>query len=67
MSEYLCPECNKVFCGWVMRYRYKNKCPDCGSELQEVYSNNQTKNKKFRRGLIIRVLKTRKNLRSGNL
>jgi hypothetical protein len=67
MSKYLCPKCKGIFCGWVMKYRYKNKCPDCGSELQEVYSNNQTKNKKFRRDLITKVLKTRKNLRSGNL
>ncbi|MBA7519442.1 hypothetical protein ES705_11520 [subsurface metagenome] len=67
MPEYLCPKCRGVFCGWVMRYRYKQKCPDCGSELQEVYSNNQTKKKKFRRSLIDKVLETRKNLRRGNL
>ena len=67
MPKYECPKCQKIFCGWVMRYRYKQKCPDCGGELQEVYSNNQTKNKKFRRDLTIKVLKTRKNLRSGNL
>ena len=41
--------------------------PVCGSELQEVYSNNQIKNKKFRRDLTIKVLKTRKSLRSGDL
>ncbi|GAH99094.1 unnamed protein product [marine sediment metagenome] len=65
--EYECPECNKVFCGWVMRYRYKNKCPVCGGELREIPSNKQTDNKKFRRGLIDKVLETRKNLKSGNL
>ena len=67
MPEYLCPKCKGGFYGWVMRYRYKNKCPDCGSELEEVYSNNKTGNKKFRRSLIDKVLETRKNLRRGNL
>ena len=50
-----------------MRYGYKNKCPVCGSELEEVHSNNKADNKKFRRDPIAKVLKTRKNLRSGNL
>lgn len=67
MPEYLCPKFKGVFCGWVMRYKYKQKCPVCGSELEEVYSNNETGNKKFRRDPIVKVLKTRKNLRSGNL
>ncbi len=67
MPEYLCPKCRGVFCGWVMKYKYKNKCPVCGSELEEVYSNNKTDNKKFRRDMIAKVLKTRKNLRRGNL
>jgi transcription initiation factor IIE alpha subunit len=49
---------------WAGGYKHKNKCPDCGSELQEV--NKKTDNKKFRRSLIDKVLKTRKNLRSGN-
>jgi rRNA maturation endonuclease Nob1 len=63
MPRYECPECNKVFCGWVMKYKYKNKCPVCGGELREVYDDN----KKFRRDMIAKVLKTRKNLRRGNL
>ncbi|MBA7561482.1 hypothetical protein ES695_10960 [Candidatus Atribacteria bacterium 1244-E10-H5-B2] len=41
MPEYLCPKCRGVFCGWVMRYRYKQKCPVCGSELQEVSNNKK--------------------------
>ncbi|MBA7574671.1 hypothetical protein ES695_06185 [Candidatus Atribacteria bacterium 1244-E10-H5-B2] len=67
MPKYLCPKCKGVFCGWSVKHKYKEKCPDCGSELEEVYSNNQTKNKKFRRDLTIKLLKTRKNLRNGNL
>jgi len=67
MPRYLCPKCKGIFCGWVMRYRYKNKCPVCGSELEEIYSNNKADNKKFRRDPIAKILKIRKNLRSGNL
>ena len=67
MPEYLCPGCKGVFCGWAMRYKYKNKCPVCGGELEEVYSNNKADNKKFRRSLIDKVLKSRKGLRRGNL
>ncbi|MBA7500859.1 hypothetical protein ES704_03633 [subsurface metagenome] len=67
MPKYLCPKCKGVFCGWVMRYRYKYKCPVCGSELEEIYPDNKADNKKFRRSLIDKVLKTRKNLRRGNL
>ncbi len=63
MPKYLCPKCQKVFCGWVMKYKYKNKCPVCGSELQEVYDDNR----ELRRDPIIKLSKTRKNLRSGNL
>jgi len=63
MPKYLCPKCKGVFCGWVMRYKYKQKCPVCGSELEEVYDDNR----EFRRDPIAKVLETRKNLRSGNL
>jgi len=63
MPEYLCPKCKGVFCGWVMKYKYKNKCPDCGSELEKVYSNNKTGNKRFRRDPIVKLSKTRKNPR----
>jgi len=50
---------------WAGEYKHKNKCPDCGSELQGV--NKKTDKKKFRRSLIDKALETRKNLRSGNL
>ena len=58
MPEYLCPDCKGVFCGWVMKYRYKNKCPDCGSELEEVYSNNKTGNKKLLKEPIAKILRS---------
>ncbi|MBA7483361.1 hypothetical protein ES705_36432 [subsurface metagenome] len=67
MPEYKCLNCKGIFCGWVMKYRYKNKCPDCGNELEEVYSNNKTGDKRLRKDPIAKILKTRKNLRSGNL
>lgn len=67
MPEYLCPECKGVFCGWSVKYKLKYLCPVCGGELREIPSNNKADNKKFRRDLTIKVLKTRKNLRSGNL
>ncbi|MBA7541780.1 hypothetical protein ES705_34096 [subsurface metagenome] len=67
MPKYLCPGCKGIFCGWSVKYKYKNKCPVCGGELEEAYSNNKADKKKFRRDLTIKVLKTRKNLRSGNL
>ncbi|MBA7484686.1 hypothetical protein ES707_20216 [subsurface metagenome] len=67
MSRYKCSNCQKVFCGWAVRYKLKYKCPVCGSELEEIYPNNKADNKKFRRDLIAKVLKTRKGLRRGNL
>ncbi len=67
MSRYKCLNCRKVFCGWAVRYKLKYKCPVCGGKLEEIYSNNKADNKKFRRDLIAKVLKTRKGLRSGNL
>ena len=45
MPKYLCPKCNKIFCGWVMRYKYKGICPVCGSELEEVYPDNKESRK----------------------
>ncbi|GAI79357.1 unnamed protein product [marine sediment metagenome] len=45
MPEYLCPKCRGVFCGWSVKHKYKEKCPNCGGELREV-SNN----KKYRKG-----------------
>jgi len=45
MPRYLCPKCQKFFCGWSVKYKLKNKCPNCGGELREV-SNN----KKYRKG-----------------
>ncbi|MBA7536681.1 hypothetical protein ES705_28945 [subsurface metagenome] len=50
---------------WAGRDKHKNKCPDCGSELQEV--NKKTDKQKFRRSLIDKVLEIRKGLRRGNL
>ena len=59
MPKYLCPKCKGVFCGWVMKYKYKEKCPDCGSDLQEVYDDNR----ESRRDPIVKLSETRKNLR----
>ncbi len=67
MPEYRCLNCKGIFCGWSVKYKYEGRCPECGSELQETHSNNKADKKKFRRDLIAKVLKTRKNLRSGNL
>ncbi|MBA7512982.1 hypothetical protein ES705_04991 [subsurface metagenome] len=67
MPKYLCSKCQGVFFGWAMKYKYKNKCPDCGSELEEVYSNNKTGNKRLRRDSLAKILKIRKNLIKGNL
>jgi len=64
MLKYECPNCHRVFCGWAVKYKLKYKCPVCGGELEEVYSNNKADNKKFRRDPIAKVSKPRKNLRS---
>jgi transcription initiation factor IIE alpha subunit len=45
MPKYLCPKCKGVFCGWVMKYKYKEKCPVCDSELREVYPDNKESRK----------------------
>ena len=45
MPKYECPKCNQFFCGWVMKYKYKNKCPVCGGELREVYPDNKESRK----------------------
>jgi hypothetical protein len=58
MPRYECPECNKVFCGWAVEYKYKNKCPLCGGELKEVFSNNSN-NQDFRKSLIAKIFKIR--------
>ncbi|RXG62572.1 hypothetical protein ES695_21460 [Candidatus Atribacteria bacterium 1244-E10-H5-B2] len=63
MRRYKCSKCHRVLCGWAVRYKLKYKCPDCGGELEEVYDDNW----EFRRDPFAKVLKTRKNLRSGNL
>lgn len=55
MPKYECPKCNKVFCGWSVKYKYKNKCPNCGSDLRKVNSNSQ----RSRRGLTEKVFKVR--------
>jgi len=59
MPKYLCPKCKGVFCGWSVKHKYKEKCPNCDSELQEVYDDNQ----EFRRDPTVKVSKTLKNLR----
>jgi len=43
MPRYECPKCNKVFCGWVMKYKYKEKCPVCGGELREISNNKESR------------------------
>ncbi len=55
MPEYLCLKCKGVFCGWSVKYKYKGRCPKCGSELQEVYPDNQ----KFQKNLIDKMFKIR--------
>ena len=45
MPKYECPKCKGVFCGWVMRYKYKGICPVCGGELREVYPDNKESRK----------------------
>jgi len=41
MPKYECPNCQGVFCGWAIKYKYKNRCPGCGGELREVFSDDQ--------------------------
>lgn len=48
MPEYLCSKCKGVFCGWAIRYKYKNKCPVCDSELREIPFNNKKLQKVIR-------------------
>ena len=43
MPRYECPECHRVFCGWAMKYKYKNKCPDCGSELRQISNKKESR------------------------
>jgi len=45
MPKYLCPKCKGVFCGWSVKYKYKEKCPNCGGELREVYPDNKDSRK----------------------
>ncbi len=59
MPVYKCLNCHQVAFGWAMKYKYKNKCPDCGGELQEVYDDNR----ESRRDPIVKLSKTRKNLK----
>jgi len=42
-NKYKCSNCHRVFCGWAVKYKHKNKCPNCGGELREVYSDNKKK------------------------
>ncbi|MBA7548911.1 hypothetical protein ES705_41379 [subsurface metagenome] len=48
MPKYLCPKCQGVFFGWAMKYKYKNKCPDCGGELRKIPFNNKKLQKVIR-------------------
>ncbi|GAH19500.1 unnamed protein product [marine sediment metagenome] len=60
MQRYKCSNCNKVFCGWAVRYKLKYKCPVCGGELKkEVYPDNETGNKKFQKNLTDKIFKIR--------
>ena len=43
MPRYLCQNCHRVFCGWAVKYKYKNKCPNCGGELREVSDNKESR------------------------
>ena len=43
MPRYECPKCNKVFCGWCMKYKYKNKCPVCGGELRQISNDRKSR------------------------
>lgn len=43
MPRYECPKCNKVFCGWCVKYKYKNKCPVCGGELWQTSDNKESR------------------------
>ena len=45
MPKYRCKDCSTIFYGWAVRYKHKNKCPDCGSELQEVHPDNKESRK----------------------
>jgi len=41
MQRYKCSNCNKVFCGWAVKYKLKYKCPVCGGELRVIPSNKK--------------------------
>jgi len=43
MQVYQCSNCQGIFCGWSIKYKYKYKCPNCGGDLQEVYSDSKKK------------------------
>ena len=43
MPRYECPKCKKIFCGWCVKYKYKNKCPVCGGELRQTSDNKESR------------------------
>ncbi|MBA7533306.1 hypothetical protein ES705_25541 [subsurface metagenome] len=45
MPRYECPNCHRVSCGWVIKYKYRNKCPGCGGELRRLPDSD---NEEFR-------------------
>ncbi|GAH19506.1 unnamed protein product [marine sediment metagenome] len=45
MQRYKCSNCNKVFCGWAVKYKLKYKCPVCGGELRVIPSNKKNTGK----------------------
>ncbi|MBA7667488.1 hypothetical protein ES703_75577 [subsurface metagenome] len=48
MPAYKCLNCHQIAFGWAMKYKYKNKCPDCGGELREIPFNNKKLQKVIR-------------------
>ena len=39
MPKYECDICKKVYAGWAIKHKYEGRCPDCGSELREIFDN----------------------------
>lgn len=43
MPKYECPKCHRIFCGWAIKYKYKNRCPNCSNELREISDNEESR------------------------
>ncbi len=39
MPKYECDICKKVYADWAVKYKYEGRCPNCGSELREIFDN----------------------------